>query len=450
MTEHINRECRGFTFHPVVVEPVDRIIAIGDIHGDFDYLIHVLKIARVIDNDYKWIGGNTYVVQLGDQIDNCRPYYNNCNTKGATPNDKAEDIKIINYMDELHNEAIKYNGAVISLIGNHEILNINGVMDYVSYENLQKSNGITGRMKDFSSSGTYGRKIICTHPSSIIIGTNLFVHAGILPRVIELIPEFKKLLKQLMNDDIDNLTAEESVNYIINKTLYGGLNKRYLYDMYPENSKIWDAMLSDKHNAKKVLKTLSEDTNKLTGLLKKTDDIKKQIKENLNSINIDNMHPIELINFVMQKLLLTGKNEMQTDAVDALNSLFWNRIFGSVPNETHKNAEHETCNKQLQPVLNVLNVNNMIIGHTPQFMASQSGINTACDGKLTRVDIGGASIFNLFDSTYEKTGNRMKQRVPQILEILNDTHTRILYDEKYNNMSGGGKSYNLFKNCYFV
>ena len=46
-----------------------RIIAIGDIHGDFEALYMALLKANVINLQGKWIGKNTYVVQLGDLLD---------------------------------------------------------------------------------------------------------------------------------------------------------------------------------------------------------------------------------------------------------------------------------------------------------------------------------------------------------------------------------------------
>jgi hypothetical protein len=38
----------------------DRIIVLGDIHGDWELTIKLLKLAKVIDDNNKWIGGETY------------------------------------------------------------------------------------------------------------------------------------------------------------------------------------------------------------------------------------------------------------------------------------------------------------------------------------------------------------------------------------------------------
>ena len=52
-----------------VLPAVDRIIVIGDLHGDWNETIKSLKLANLINNRLNWIGGNTVVVQIGDQID---------------------------------------------------------------------------------------------------------------------------------------------------------------------------------------------------------------------------------------------------------------------------------------------------------------------------------------------------------------------------------------------
>lgn len=436
----IGDACDNYNKFPQVLPAQDRIIAIGDVHGDMDHLLYLLKIARVINDDNEWDGGNTYVIQLGDEIDSCRPQYNYCSDKNATPNDKPNDIQIIEFLDDLHIQAQRKKGAVISLLGNHEIMNIDGDMRYVSYENLKDAHGMNGRKKLFSHDGKIGHKLICTHPASIIIGSNLFVHAGILPKIIDIIPDLRSMIKDVMHESIMSMTPKNTINYMFSKILQNKLDKKYLRELYPDNTVDWDNI---------SVHQLRLRPDVLTKLLGIVDKVKECLIKNIDISDVDNMHPLEVINTVVKYWLMKKISDKYASSIDTVNSMFLNRILGNIPNEKHKNVDRETCEKYVDPVLKFFNINHMVIGHTPQFMANQSGINTACDSKLTRIDIGGADAFNLFDSTFEKTGNRMRQRVPQILEILNDTQSRILYDEKYNNMHGG-MSCDLYKHFYYT
>jgi hypothetical protein len=45
-----------------------------------------------------------------------------------------------------------------------------------------------------------------------------------------------------------------------------------------------------------------------------------------------------------------------------------------------------------------------------------------------RTDIGGAEAFNKYDSDWIKTGKKMKHRVPQVLEIINDNEFKVLLE----------------------
>src|ERR1041384_1307946 len=47
---------------------VDRIVAIGDLHGDVSALRAALRLGGAIDDGGKWIGKNLVVVQPGDQL----------------------------------------------------------------------------------------------------------------------------------------------------------------------------------------------------------------------------------------------------------------------------------------------------------------------------------------------------------------------------------------------
>jgi hypothetical protein len=178
--------------------PTKRILVLGDIHGDFNMLIHLLKKGKVINNKLKWIGGYTVVVQVGDQIDSCRPNnMGDCLKPDYIHNDKGDDIKVLMFMTELHKQAELVGGAIYSLVGNHELMNVDGDMTYVSFENLKKFGGEWGRQVAFKPGNKMANFLACTRKMALIIGSNLFVHAGFEP---ELVYKYKI-------DDINKLMA---------------------------------------------------------------------------------------------------------------------------------------------------------------------------------------------------------------------------------------------------
>ena len=134
--EFIN-DCPAFQEIPTFLPPVPRIIAMGDVHGDYDLAIKFFKIAKLIDDKLNWIASplNTIVVQVGDQIDSCRFQRGyDCN-KEKKFDDLHSDINVLQFFEDMHKKASKYGGAVYSLIGNHELMNAQGIFNYVSYDN---------------------------------------------------------------------------------------------------------------------------------------------------------------------------------------------------------------------------------------------------------------------------------------------------------------------------
>ena len=48
---------------------VQRIVAIGDLHGDYDHFFRLLRRSALVDSDGNWTGGKTHLVQMGDVMD---------------------------------------------------------------------------------------------------------------------------------------------------------------------------------------------------------------------------------------------------------------------------------------------------------------------------------------------------------------------------------------------
>ncbi len=94
---------------------VERIVAVGDVHGDFQQFVTVLRQAGVIDDKNRWSGGRTHLVQTGDVLD-----------RGP------DSRKVLELLMALEPQAAKAGGQVHALIGNHEVMNIVGDLRYVS------------------------------------------------------------------------------------------------------------------------------------------------------------------------------------------------------------------------------------------------------------------------------------------------------------------------------
>lgn len=95
-------------------QDVERIVAVGDIHGDYDGYIEVLRNADLINRRGNWNAGETHFVQLGD-----------------LPDRGPDTDEIIEHLKKLEKQAEEAGGMVHPLIGNHEAMNIYGDLRYV-------------------------------------------------------------------------------------------------------------------------------------------------------------------------------------------------------------------------------------------------------------------------------------------------------------------------------
>ena len=151
----------------------DRILVIGDLHGDFDKTKELFKKLKLIDNSDNWIAfpKKTFVVQMGDQVDG----------GGRGDGDTRGELKLLKFMEDINKKALQVGGAVISLIGNHEIMNLIGDFRYASEHDIKDVGGIEVRKKIFKPGGDLFNKLSCTRNVVVKIGSWVFVHAGILP-----------------------------------------------------------------------------------------------------------------------------------------------------------------------------------------------------------------------------------------------------------------------------
>lgn len=149
-----------------------RLIAIGDIHGDANAIKELLIHLRLINSDLKWIGGSAYVVILGDILD-----------RGTNSR------FVIDLLMRLEVEAESQNGKVISLLGNHELLVLSGDYSFFHKKDAENYRGLFTHIDSnmsyewilklaFQKDSIYG-EWINKRPTMVRIKDKVFVHGGI-------------------------------------------------------------------------------------------------------------------------------------------------------------------------------------------------------------------------------------------------------------------------------
>jgi hypothetical protein len=184
---------------------VDRIVAVGDVHGAYDALIETLQAADVLDDELDWSGGNTHLVFTGDLLD-----------RGA------QSRQVMDLVMRLEKPARRAGGRVHLLLGNHEVMNLNGDLRYVAeaeyaaYQDIESKRdrerwfrdfmesqteasvesdlrnesmlraefdalappGYFGHRKAFRHNGKYGKWLL-EKPFIVVINETAFVHGGL-------------------------------------------------------------------------------------------------------------------------------------------------------------------------------------------------------------------------------------------------------------------------------
>ena len=157
-----------------------RLIAVGDLHGDFAVTRRALRLGGAIDDADRWVGGDLVVVQTGDQLD-----------RGDG------ELEILDLLERLADQARQVGGAVHALNGNHEFLNVRGNMRYTTPGGFAAFQRITGldlgtpalaafpeserpRRAALAPGGPVAMRL-ARRNVAVIVGDSVFVHGGILP-----------------------------------------------------------------------------------------------------------------------------------------------------------------------------------------------------------------------------------------------------------------------------
>jgi hypothetical protein len=170
-----------FTSNSFEINDASRIIIIGDVHGDIKRFKQILIDASVINNNFEWTAEppNTIIVQLGDQIDSL-------NRLTTEKWEVLNDYEMIYFTEHLDNIARVKGGRCISLIGNHELMNVIGDFSYVSPLNQEEI-----RTSLFKPQGSIAL-LLAKRPLVVKIKDLLFCHAKMNIRHLEILKKYDK------------------------------------------------------------------------------------------------------------------------------------------------------------------------------------------------------------------------------------------------------------------
>ena len=138
----------------------DRLIAVGDLHGDCAVFERVLRVAGLYDNG-RWTGGTAVLVQIGDVLD-----------RGD------EELQLLRLLRTLKKEAAAAGGAVITLLGNHEVLNAMGISVYASPRSAAAF-GDEGERASAFRAGSELATELSSWPVACVVGDTAFIHGGL-------------------------------------------------------------------------------------------------------------------------------------------------------------------------------------------------------------------------------------------------------------------------------
>ena len=152
------------TFPVTVKFTTKKLVALSDVHGQFDTMVRLLQANGIINREMKWAFGEGHMVMVGDMFD-----------RGP----KVTEVLWLLY--QLDAEARAAGGAVHVLLGNHEAMVLYDDLRYVN----PKYAAVAGKLND-TYPGLFGEQTVLgrwlrTKPMLVQVNDMLFVHGGLSP-----------------------------------------------------------------------------------------------------------------------------------------------------------------------------------------------------------------------------------------------------------------------------
>jgi hypothetical protein len=151
---------------PDAVAPMpDRLVVLSDLEGNSRFLDAALQRLGIMDAAGNWTHGAGHLVILGDSVDRGRGVF-----------------AVLWRLHDLASQAAAAGGAVHLVLGNHEQYMLRGNPSRAHPDHLYALNEMDGYRTAFAADTVIGAWLR-QQPVALKLGTVLFVHGGISPRV---------------------------------------------------------------------------------------------------------------------------------------------------------------------------------------------------------------------------------------------------------------------------
>ena len=168
-------------------KPKKRLIVVGDIHGQLEPFVKILQHAKLINDHWEWCGGQDRLLQMGDVYD-----------RGP------KSAQVDQLLDKLQRQAADSSGAVIRLVGNHELEILLGNFTISGLDELEAKrlhDKLSRQVLDGELKAAYAYKGL------------LFTHAGVTQKLFRI---FEQQLEDASSHNIAvliNLIFKESIRH---------------------------------------------------------------------------------------------------------------------------------------------------------------------------------------------------------------------------------------------
>lgn len=182
---------------------IKKIVALSDVHGQYDILLTLLRNQNIIDTDNNWAFGDGHMVMTGDMFD-----------RGHQVNE------VLWFMYKLDKQATEAGGKLHLLMGNHEQMVMRGDLRYV-HERYQVAAKLLERSYDelYDNSSEIGQWLRAKH-TLVKINDTLFLHGGISGEWIDRGLTLDKA-NVLYRENIDKSKPELKQDELLNFLFFG-------------------------------------------------------------------------------------------------------------------------------------------------------------------------------------------------------------------------------------